>query len=106
MKKRSNSYTVVLVNDQKVKKTYKTCFFQPEIRITTDSNAFKFIEGYSIQKINSEFIDKEEMVFDLLYRNKKSYAVGHGTATGQKVNAETGTGEVFTDFSQVIKFHS
>lgn len=92
------SYTAVLVNDQKISKTYKTCFFQPEIRISTDKNAFKFVEGYSVQNINSEFIDKEELVFNLLYRNKKSYAVGHGAATGQQVNVETGKGEVFTDF--------
>lgn len=92
------SYTVVLVNEQKVKKNYKTCFFQPEIRITTDENSFKFIERSDIQNINAKFIDDEELVFNLLYRNKKSYAVGHGVATGQNVNIETGKGEVHTDF--------
>ncbi|RII32959.1 helicase [Clostridium chromiireducens] len=92
------SYTVVLVNDQKVKKNYKTCFFQPEIRVTTDNNNFKFIERSDIENINSKFIDDEELVFNLLYRNKKSYAVGHGVATGQNVNIKTGKGEVHTDF--------
>ncbi|MBN1072075.1 helicase [Clostridium botulinum] len=92
------SYTVVFVNEQKVKKSYKTCFFQPEIRITTDSNNFKFIERSDIQNINSKFIDNEELVFNLLYRNKKSYAVGHGVATGQDVNINTGKGEIYTDF--------
>ncbi|WP_051624068.1 helicase-related protein [Clostridium akagii] len=92
------SYTVVLVNEQKSKKNYRTCFFQPEIKITTDNNNFKFIERYDIQNINSKFIDNEELVFNLLYRNKKSYAVGHGVATGQIVNIETGKGEVHTDF--------
>lgn len=92
------SYTVVLVNEQKVSKSYKTCFFQPEIRISTADNEFKFIEGYSVQNINSKFIDTEELVFNLLYRNKKNYAVGHGAATGQSVNVETGKGEVYTDF--------
>lgn len=92
------SYTVVLVNEQKAKKNYKTCFFQPKIRIATDENNFKFIERSDIQNIKSEFIDDEELVFNLLYRNKKSYAVGHGVATGQNVNIRTGKGEVYTDF--------
>ncbi|MBN1036088.1 helicase [Clostridium botulinum] len=92
------SYTVVLVNEQKVKKSYKTCFFQPEIKITTYNNNFKFIERSDIQNINSKFIDNEELVFNLLYRNKKSYAVGHGVATGQDININTGKGEIYTDF--------
>ncbi|NFS28124.1 helicase [Clostridium botulinum] len=92
------SYTVVLVNEQKVKKNYKTCFFQPEIKINTENNNLRFIERSDVQNINSKFIDNEELIFNLLYRNKKSYAVGHGVATGQDVNINTGKGEIYTDF--------
>ena len=92
------SYTVVLVNEQNSKKSYKTCFFQPQLRITTDSNNFKFVDKSDIRNTNKEFIDDEELIFNLLYRNKKGYAVGHGVATGQNVNIDTGKGEVFTDF--------
>ncbi|WP_455821962.1 helicase-related protein [Clostridium butyricum] len=92
------SYTVVLINEYKAKCRYDKCFFQPEIRIDTNENEFIFIEKSDIDKNYNRYMEDSELVFNLLYRNKKSYAVGHGVATGQNVDINNGTGQVFTDF--------
>lgn len=91
------SYTVMLVNEQKGTKSYKTSIFQPELKVNTDCNdGFKFIEYADIDSVNPNYISEEEMVLNLLYRNKKSYAVGHGVASGQDVNIISGKGAVYT----------
>jgi hypothetical protein len=92
------SYTVVMVNDIKAKKNYKTCIYQPEIRINTNNNKIKLLEHTYMHHKGIDSIDKEDVVFDLMYRNKKTFAIGHGVATGQKVDMKIGEGEIFTDF--------
>ena len=92
------SYTVVLINNQKGNKSYKKCLFQPEIRINSDENNIKFIEHSYMRKRGIGIVNDEDLVYELLYRNKKSYAIGHGVATGQVVNDNLGTGEIYTDF--------
>lgn len=92
------SYTVVLVNENKGSKSYKKCIFQPEIRVSTKDNNIKFIEHTHMSKNGIGIINDEDLVYELLYRNKKSYAIGHGVGTGQKVDDFTGKGEIFTDY--------
>lgn len=92
------SYTVVLINNQKDSKSYKKCLFQPEIRINSYENNIKFIEHSYMRKRGIGIVNDEDLVYELLYRNKKSYAIGHGVATGQVVNDNLGTGEIYTDF--------
>jgi len=91
------SYTVMLVNEQQGKKNYKNSVFQPEVKIDTHNNTgFIFIEYSDINSVNPNYISEEEMVLNLLYRNKKSYTVGHGVATGQTVDIKYGKGSVYT----------
>ncbi|HAT4169819.1 TPA: helicase [Clostridium perfringens] len=92
------SYTVVLVNQYEGEKNYKKCFFQPEIKVSTENNNIKFIEHSYMNRKGNGIINDEDLVYELLYRNKKSYAVGHGVAIGQDVNNKTGKGIIYTDF--------
>lgn len=92
------SYTVVLINNQSGEKNYKKCLFQPEIRINSEENNIKFIEHSYMRKRGIGIVNDEDLVYELLYRNKKSYAIGHGVATGQVVNDNLGSGEIYTDF--------
>lgn len=92
------SYTVVLVNNKKDDVKYNSCIFQPKIEIDTDINNFTFVDNNSVSNIDSKYIDDEERTFNLLYRNKKNFSVGHGVATGQVVDFLTNTGKVFTDY--------
>lgn len=92
------SYTVVLVNEYTGEKNYKKCFFQPEIKVSTENNNIDFIEHSYMNRQGVGIINNEDLVYELLYRNKKSYAVGHGVATGQDVDYKTGKGSIYTDF--------
>lgn len=92
------SYTVVLINENKGEKKYSKCFFQPQIKVCTILNDFIFIDKSKIDLNYSKFMDDDDLTFNLLYRNKQSYAVGHGVATGQDIDINTGKGSVFTDF--------
>ncbi|MDV4152121.1 helicase-related protein [Clostridium sp. AL.422] len=92
------SYTVMLVNNQKDCKGYKNCLFQPELRINSEENNIKFIEHSYMSKRGIGIVNDEDLVYELLYRNKKSYAIGHGVASGQAVDDNLGAGEIYTDF--------
>ncbi|MDF2882858.1 MAG: helicase [Clostridiaceae bacterium] len=92
------SHTVVIINEYKSERRYNKCFFQPEIRINSEDNKFVFIEKSEIDRKYNKYMEDSELIFNLLYRNKKSYAVGHGVATGQNVEIQSGKGEVYTDF--------
>ena len=93
-----SSYTIVMINEYKSECRYNKCFFQPEIRVKSKDNDFVFIEKSEVDRKYNKYMEDSELIFNLLYRNKKSYAVGHGTATGQNVDNDSGIGEVFTDF--------
>ncbi|WP_434295695.1 helicase-related protein [Clostridium botulinum] len=96
-----NSYTVVLVNKEKVKNHERDLrtIFQPEIKIKTEDNpGIIFTDEKSKELIKSNLKpDQEEKSLQLLYRNKKNYATGHGVSTAQDVN-ESGEGELLTTF--------
>lgn len=90
------SYTVMLVNEQAGEKSYKNSIFQPKLIIDTELNKnIKFIEYTNINNRNSSIIEEEEQVLSMLYRNKKSYSVGHGVSTGQSVDQKE---TIYTDF--------
>ena len=92
------SYTVMLVNEQTGEKSYKNSIFQPKLIIDTELNKnIKFIEHTNITNRNASFIE-EEQVLNMLYRNKKSYSVGHGVATGQSIDSVNQKETIYTDF--------
>jgi hypothetical protein len=90
--------TVMLVNENRGKYTGQNSIFQPVIQVGSNANGTAFAE-YS-QSYFSESYDEEEASLDLLYRNKRVFATGHGTATIWDVNAE-GQGWIKTEFMPI-----
>lgn len=96
------SYTVVLCNNEEYS-SYgrdKKSIFQPEISISTADNPnLIFVENRDNDIVDVQLeLDEEEKSLELLYRNKKNYAIGHGVATMQDVDQHTGLGEIKTSF--------
>lgn len=89
--KNKYSITVMLINEALSAKDEKYVF-QPEISISTEENCFVFQPSNSLEDtINPEL--------DLLYRNKKSFGVGHGTSVDYLgVDTKTGQGIIKTDY--------
>ena len=92
-----NSFTIMLVNNSISGKEGSVTLLQPKIKIdtTNENNAFSFVD-YS-QTVSNSFLDEEEKSLNLLYRNKKNYATGLGTATYWEID-ETGKGFIESDF--------
>lgn len=64
------------------------CFFQTEFGITAPDGGFIFHEYHTTARALK---DPEEAALELLYRNRKAYAVGHGCAAdwGDEVKGRT-----------------
>lgn len=96
------SYTVILCNNEEYIKYGRDekSIFQPEIIISTEDNPnLVFVENRDDNIIDIDLeLDEEEKSLDLLYRNKKNYAIGHGVATLQNIDIKTGLGEIKTSF--------
>ena len=97
-----SSYTVVLSNNE-VYNSYgrdEKSVFQPEISISTEDNpGLVFVENRNNDFINIKLeLDDEEKSLELLYRDKKNYAIGHGVSTMQYVDKYTGLGKLKTSF--------
>lgn len=89
--KNKYSITVMLINEALSAKD-ENYLFQPEISINTEENNFVFRPSNSLEgTINPEL--------DLLYRNKNSFGVGHGTSVDYlSVDIKTGQGTIKTDY--------
>ena len=90
--------TVMLVNENRGKYNGLNSIFQPVMVINSHTSGTEFAE-YS-QSYFSESYDEEEASLDLLYRNKRVFATGHGTATIWDINTE-GQGWIKTVFMPV-----
>ena len=92
-----NSFTLMLVNNSIAGKEGSVILLQPKMKIITDDeiNTFRFVD-YS-KTISNTNLDEEEQNLNLLYRNKKTYATGLGTATYWEIDDE-GKGFIESDF--------
>ncbi|WP_018885348.1 helicase-related protein [Paenibacillus massiliensis] len=88
--------TILLVNMYTGGYNGTNSFFQPRILIDSRKNNGLKFEVYSNREYSNKD-DIEEKGLDLLYRNKKVYATGHGVSTDWKVT-DTGEGEIWSDF--------
>jgi Helicase conserved C-terminal domain len=69
------------------------CFFQAEFSVTAPDNSYVFKEYRSAVR---SLTDMEEAALELLYRNRKAYAVGHGCAADWGHESERRTNRVAT----------
>lgn len=90
-----DSITIMVVNDHEFSKKAEDFIFQPELIVSTDNNDFILTES-SFSK-NFELLNEEDKTLEMLYRNKKHYGTGLGTAVSWKIDDE-GQGFIKTDF--------
>lgn len=90
------SYTIMLVNTCEDRSNGRNSIFQPEICVSTEKNPDLIFNEYALIHKNELFND-EDASNDLLYRNKKNFGTGLGTALNWDINEE-GKGYVKSDF--------
>ena len=74
------------------------CLYQAKLGISNKSNQankFRFVEKNAFNRFNG--LDEEELALAMLYRDKKIYATGLGTATRWDIDKD-GIGEIWNDF--------
>ena len=95
------SYTIMLTNSVVSKQKYVlNTLFQSELKVESNDNSeLNIIEvpSYGI-KGNQVKLDEEEQSLEMLFRNKKNYAMGHGVATGQNINHKDEIKSIYTSF--------
>lgn len=91
------SFTVMLVNDYSGRANIDNTYFQPELEISSIDNPSLFFAEY-LENPYQEGRDEDEESLDLLYKNKKTYATGHGVAVTYDVYEKTGMGCIKTDY--------
>ncbi|WHY78383.1 helicase-related protein [Neobacillus sp. WH10] len=88
--------TAMLVNTNSGGYNGINSFLQPKILVDSDKNPKIYFEAYSNrQQLRND--DSEENSLELLYRDKKVYATGHGVSVNWDIN-DLGKGKVWTDF--------
>lgn len=98
-----HSITVVICNEREsaIALECESCIYQPEIKICSDNNSFKFVSE-SHHPADDIYADIEDKSLNLLYRNKKSYAIGLGVSTDWEMD-EAGNGYVKTEYFPVTE---
>lgn len=86
--------TFTIINDIKTESDYRVdtanILFQNELKLTTDNP--DLIAPYPERQSSIDTIEEDEL--KLLYRNKQTFAIGHGTAVTWKSNSEIGPDRV------------
>ncbi|PLR81625.1 helicase [Bacillus canaveralius] len=96
-----NAITAMLVNTNSGGYNGTNSFFQPMIVVDTEKNPNIIFHAYS-KRYYSQKQDSEEKSLDLLYRDKKVYATGHGVSADWKIT-ESDNGKVWTEFVPVYE---
>lgn len=78
-------FTISLINDLKAENEKKDedAFFQAGLKVSVSSQDYEFMDYRSNNRHND---DSEEKSLALLYRNKNTYAVGHGCSVNWVIN--------------------
>ena len=99
------SITLMLVNNAIKKKdaraSYSECIFQPRISVKSCDNGFKFTD-FTAASNDTTLSDEEDISNQLLYRNKKTYASGHGVSVGWE-STDSACKEIYTDFFPICE---
>ena len=101
--------TLMLQNTKKkgerIVPTPDECIFQPEIRVVSEENGIRFVAQEQIEAALRTGLpsaeEEEEAGLALLYREKKSYASGHGVSVDWKIEPSadgTGSGTITSEF--------
>lgn len=94
------SYTIMIINSKEGKARGINSVFQPMVKISSEEN--DDMPFCDIDEINTALNeDEEEMSNALLYRNKKNYGTGLGTALNWSISAD-GLGAIWTDFFPMV----
>lgn len=93
--------TILLVNTNTGGYNGTNSFFQPNILIDSQMNKGLKFECYSNREYSNNS-DLEEKGLELLYRNKKVYATGHGVSADWEVT-ETGEGKIWSEFIPIFE---
>ncbi|WP_434797383.1 helicase-related protein [Terrisporobacter vanillatitrophus] len=95
------SITVMFINNNDGQASISNTIFQPTIEILPIENkGLEFIDIFSASQSYSSANrkDKEELSLDLLYRNKKTYATGHGVSADQEIDETGKLKRLYTNF--------
>ena len=99
---RNQLYTFSLINRNTSSGSYinnESCFYQVEFSVKATDNSPCFIPYPEKKSISN---DEDEQSNRLLYRNKKTYAIGHGCATFW---VENDSGEIIKINTDVLPTH-
>ena len=108
------SVTLMLQNTKKkgerIVPTPDECIFQPQIRVSSAENGFRFVSQEQVEETFREGhavpMDEEESGLALLYREKRTFASGHGVSIDwdiETVADGTASGEVKSEFLPVFE---
>ncbi len=90
------SVTIMLINDfSQEHETAEHCIFQSQITVSSQNNSFTFEDVH--ENNNIDYLDDEEKSLELLYRKKKIYGTGLGTAVDWSIDIN-GNGKIWSDF--------
>ncbi|MGY5267788.1 helicase-related protein [Paraclostridium bifermentans] len=96
------SYTIVMSNNlvADFSNIDLKAIFQPEILVSSEDNpSIQFIETRDGSISNGiSHMDDEEKSMELLYLNKKNYAIGHGVSVDYDIDSNTNRGIIKTNF--------
>ncbi len=97
------SITIMVVNEERDKSNGRNCIYQTKISISNKKNNFQFIDINQVRKYELDYEESdEEKELELLYRKKKAYATGLGTACIWEIN-KNGDGVLSTEYLPSIE---